>query len=98
MSRFPARKGKRLPGSEFTWDNEPGGEADTAPTPLFPVRCFEALLAMVYWKYVVHVLTALSLRNTPSLMRDCSVLANRSKSTSTENSGNDIMKARITRC
>ncbi|KAL5342898.1 DNA-directed RNA polymerase III, subunit Rpc31 [Aspergillus crustosus] len=35
MSRFG--KGKKLPGSEFTWDTtDPSGEADTAPTPLFP--------------------------------------------------------------
>ncbi|RMJ28354.1 hypothetical protein PHISP_00741 [Aspergillus sp. HF37] len=36
MSRFGARKGRKLPGQEFTWDNEPGAEPDTAPTPLFP--------------------------------------------------------------
>ncbi|PGH20334.1 hypothetical protein AJ80_03602 [Polytolypa hystricis UAMH7299] len=36
MSRFGAKRGKKLPGAEFTWDNEPGGEPDTAPTPLFP--------------------------------------------------------------
>ncbi|KAL2003965.1 hypothetical protein VTN02DRAFT_1261 [Thermoascus thermophilus] len=36
MSRFAAKKGKRLPGAEFTWDTEGGGEPDTAPTPLFP--------------------------------------------------------------
>lgn len=27
---------RKLPGAEFTWDTEPGAEADTAPTPLFP--------------------------------------------------------------
>lgn len=37
MSRFGAKKGRKLPGAEFTWDTEPGAEADTAPTPLFPV-------------------------------------------------------------
>lgn len=31
-------RGKRLPGAEFSWQSEPGAEADTAPTPLFPVR------------------------------------------------------------
>ncbi|KAJ5287232.1 hypothetical protein N7478_002918 [Penicillium angulare] len=34
MSRFA--KGKRQPGAEFTWDADPGGEPDTAPTPLYP--------------------------------------------------------------
>ncbi|KAJ5994974.1 hypothetical protein N7481_001951 [Penicillium waksmanii] len=34
MSRFS--KGKRLPGAEFTWDADPGGQPDTAPTPLYP--------------------------------------------------------------
>ncbi|WEW56551.1 DNA-directed RNA polymerase III subunit C31 [Emydomyces testavorans] len=29
-------RGKRLPGAEFSWQSEPGAEADTAPTPLFP--------------------------------------------------------------
>ena len=38
MSRFGAKRGRKLPGQEFTWDNEPGAEPDTAPTPLFPVR------------------------------------------------------------
>jgi DNA-directed RNA polymerase III subunit RPC7 len=37
MSRFGAKKGRKLPGAEFTWEADPGGEADTAPTPLFPV-------------------------------------------------------------
>ncbi|KAF9890991.1 hypothetical protein FE257_005248 [Aspergillus nanangensis] len=36
MSRFGAKKGKKLPGAEFTWDADPNGEPDTAPTPLFP--------------------------------------------------------------
>ncbi|KAL4807765.1 DNA-directed RNA polymerase III, subunit Rpc31 [Aspergillus unguis] len=37
MSRFGAKKGRKLPGSEFTWDTtDASGEADTAPTPLFP--------------------------------------------------------------
>ncbi|KAK2766054.1 hypothetical protein FQN54_007569 [Arachnomyces sp. PD_36] len=36
MSRFAAKRGKKLPGAEFTWDDDPGGEPDTAPTPLFP--------------------------------------------------------------
>ncbi|RJE22394.1 hypothetical protein PHISCL_05255 [Aspergillus sclerotialis] len=36
MSRFGAKRGRKLPGQEFTWDNEPGAEPDTAPTPLFP--------------------------------------------------------------
>ncbi|KAL3474544.1 DNA-directed RNA polymerase III, subunit Rpc31 [Aspergillus californicus] len=37
MSRFGAKKGKALPGAEFTWDKtDPTGEADNAPTPLFP--------------------------------------------------------------
>ncbi|KAL4883344.1 DNA-directed RNA polymerase III, subunit Rpc31 [Aspergillus karnatakaensis] len=37
MSRFGAKKGKKLPGAEFTWDTtDASGEADTAPTPLFP--------------------------------------------------------------
>ncbi|OJJ64930.1 hypothetical protein ASPSYDRAFT_39712 [Aspergillus sydowii CBS 593.65] len=37
MSRFGAKKGRKLPGAEFTWDNtDASGEADTAPTPLFP--------------------------------------------------------------
>ncbi|KAL2865620.1 DNA-directed RNA polymerase III subunit C31 [Aspergillus lucknowensis] len=37
MSRFGAKKGRKLPGAEFTWDTtDPSGEADTAPTPLFP--------------------------------------------------------------
>lgn len=38
MSKFGAKRGKKLPGAEFTWDDDPGGEPDTAPTPLFPVR------------------------------------------------------------
>jgi len=38
MSRFS--KGKRLPGAEFTWDADPGGQPDTAPTPLYPVGFF----------------------------------------------------------
>ncbi|KAL2825663.1 DNA-directed RNA polymerase III, subunit Rpc31 [Aspergillus cavernicola] len=37
MSRFGAKKDRNLPGAEFTWDKtDPSGEADTAPTPLFP--------------------------------------------------------------
>ncbi|KAG2412790.1 hypothetical protein HFD88_010347 [Aspergillus terreus] len=36
MSRFAAKKGRKLPGAEFTWDADPNGEPDTAPTPLFP--------------------------------------------------------------
>ncbi|KAL4919478.1 DNA-directed RNA polymerase III, subunit Rpc31 [Aspergillus aurantiobrunneus] len=37
MSRFGAKKGRKLPGAEFTWDTtDANGEADTAPTPLFP--------------------------------------------------------------
>ncbi|KAL4890091.1 DNA-directed RNA polymerase III, subunit Rpc31 [Aspergillus ambiguus] len=36
MSRFGAKKGRKLPGAEFTWDADPNGEPDTAPTPLFP--------------------------------------------------------------
>ncbi|KAJ5191730.1 uncharacterized protein N7498_010715 [Penicillium cinerascens] len=36
MSRFAGKKGKRGPGAEFTWDTDPGGEPDTAPTPLYP--------------------------------------------------------------
>ncbi|KAB8237615.1 hypothetical protein ETB97_007895 [Aspergillus alliaceus] len=36
MSRFGAKKGRKLPGAEFSWDNDPTGEADTAPTPLYP--------------------------------------------------------------
>ncbi|KAE8354284.1 DNA-directed RNA polymerase III, subunit Rpc31 [Aspergillus coremiiformis] len=36
MSRFGAKKGRKLPGAEFSWDNDPSGEADTAPTPLYP--------------------------------------------------------------
>ncbi|KKK17541.1 hypothetical protein P175DRAFT_0528306 [Aspergillus ochraceoroseus IBT 24754] len=37
MSRFGAKKGRKLPGAEFTWDTtDPSGEPDTAPTPLFP--------------------------------------------------------------
>lgn len=39
MSRFGAKKGRKLPGAEFTWENDAGGEPDTAPTPLYPVRC-----------------------------------------------------------
>lgn len=38
MSRFGAKKGNRAPGAEFTWDTDPGGVPDTAPTPLYPVR------------------------------------------------------------
>ncbi|PLB43200.1 III, C31 subunit of DNA-directed RNA polymerase [Aspergillus steynii IBT 23096] len=34
MSRFG--KGRKLPGSEFTWDADPNGEPDGAPTPLYP--------------------------------------------------------------
>ena len=37
MSRFGAKNGRKLPGAEFTWDNDPNGEPDTAPTPLYPV-------------------------------------------------------------
>ncbi|KAJ5462908.1 DNA-directed RNA polymerase IIIsubunit Rpc31fungi [Penicillium sp. IBT 31633x] len=36
MSRRGAPKGKKPPGTEFTWDADPGGEPDTAPTPLYP--------------------------------------------------------------
>ncbi|KAI2960738.1 hypothetical protein CBS147322_703 [Aspergillus niger] len=36
MSRFGAKKGRKLPGAEFTWEADPSGEPDTAPTPLFP--------------------------------------------------------------
>ncbi|GLI81043.1 DNA-directed RNA polymerase III subunit C31 [Penicillium ochrochloron] len=36
MSRFGAKKGNRAPGAEFTWDADPGGVPDTAPTPLYP--------------------------------------------------------------
>ncbi|PGG99597.1 DNA-directed RNA polymerase III subunit RPC7 [Blastomyces parvus] len=36
MSRFGANRGKKLPGAEFSWDTEGGGEPDNAPTPLFP--------------------------------------------------------------
>lgn len=38
MSKFGGKRGKKFPGAEFTWDDDPGGEPDTAPTPLFPVR------------------------------------------------------------
>lgn len=38
MSRFGAKKGRKLPGAEFTWETDAGGEPDTAPTPLYPVR------------------------------------------------------------
>ena len=37
MSRRGAPKGRKPPGTEFTWDADPGGEPDTAPTPLYPV-------------------------------------------------------------
>lgn len=37
MSRRGPPKGKKPPGTEFTWDADPGGEPDTAPTPLYPV-------------------------------------------------------------
>lgn len=43
MSRFGANRGKKLPGSEFSWDTEAGGEPDNAPTPLFPVSYDELL-------------------------------------------------------
>ncbi|KAJ5908401.1 hypothetical protein N7495_001083 [Penicillium taxi] len=36
MSRFGGKKGKKLPGAEFSWEGDAGGEADNAPTPLFP--------------------------------------------------------------
>ncbi|KAI5301020.1 hypothetical protein KEM55_003053 [Ascosphaera atra] len=37
MSRFGGgAKRRRLPGQEFSWESGPGGEQDTAPTPLFP--------------------------------------------------------------
>ncbi|KAK1145761.1 DNA-directed RNA polymerase III subunit C31 [Aspergillus melleus] len=37
MSRFGAKKGgRKLPGAEFTWDADPNGEPDGAPTPLYP--------------------------------------------------------------
>ncbi|PKY07254.1 III, C31 subunit of DNA-directed RNA polymerase [Aspergillus campestris IBT 28561] len=36
MSRFGAKKGRKLPGAEFSWDTDGNGEPDTAPTPLFP--------------------------------------------------------------
>lgn len=38
MSRFGTKKGNRAPGAEFTWDTDPGGVPDTAPTPLYPVH------------------------------------------------------------
>ncbi|KAF3482451.1 uncharacterized protein GIQ15_05210 [Arthroderma uncinatum] len=34
MSR--AARNKKLPGAEFAWKSEGGGEVDTSPTPLFP--------------------------------------------------------------
>lgn len=37
MSRFGAKKGRKLPGAEFSWETDGNGEPDTAPTPLFPV-------------------------------------------------------------
>lgn len=46
MSRFGA-KAKRLPGAEFTWETGPGGEADTAPTPLYPVCLFPLHIASI---------------------------------------------------
>ncbi|OJJ87329.1 DNA-directed RNA polymerase III subunit C31 [Aspergillus glaucus CBS 516.65] len=36
MSRFGAKKGRKLPGAEFSWETDAGGEPDTAPTPLYP--------------------------------------------------------------
>lgn len=36
MSRF--KRGKNVPGADMSWDTEGGGgEADGAPTPLYPV-------------------------------------------------------------
>lgn len=46
MSRRGAPKGKKPPGTEFTWDADPGGEPDTAPTPLYPVCLLLRLLGL----------------------------------------------------
>lgn len=40
MSRGGFKRGKKLPGAEFSYQTEPGREPDTAPTPLFPVSQF----------------------------------------------------------
>ncbi|KAL1956252.1 hypothetical protein VTO42DRAFT_7512 [Malbranchea cinnamomea] len=36
MSRGGFKGKKRLPGAEFSWETEGGGEVDNGPTPLFP--------------------------------------------------------------
>jgi DNA-directed RNA polymerase III subunit RPC7 len=61
MSRFAGKKGKRGPGAEFTWDTDPGGEPDTAPTPLYPV-CPHSLwlflrlfaMSLAYFRQLPH--------------------------------------------
>lgn len=53
MSRRGGAQGKKAPGTEFTWDAEPGGEADTAPTPLYPV-CLLPGLALQTVPFLVH--------------------------------------------
>ena len=40
MSRGGFRGKKRLPGAEFSWETEGGGDIDTGPQPLFPVSRF----------------------------------------------------------
>ena len=40
MFRGGFRGKKRLPGAEFSWETEGGGDVDTGPQPLFPVRRF----------------------------------------------------------
>lgn len=52
MSRFAGKKSKRGPGAEFTWDTDPGGEPDTAPTPLYPVRFVYLQLFLPFFCYV----------------------------------------------
>lgn len=58
MSRFG--KAKRGPGAEFTWDADPGGEPDTAPTPLYPVRIFVLSFSVPthYACYVFEIMSA----------------------------------------
>lgn len=46
MSRF--KKGRNFPGADMSWDTEGGGggEADGAPTPLYPVSLMASHLSL----------------------------------------------------
>lgn len=59
MSRFGA-KTKRLPGAEFTWETGPAGEADTAPTPLYPVCCLPSRTSVRFLCCIAAIMSTYS--------------------------------------